>query len=199
MLAGLALSALAAPLSLSEVPIEAGLLPTFPMTEEAFRLGPAACVARVAVAPEGAVQSADVSGCDPTFAEPLKAGLAKITLPAGFAKDHPSFEVEVRYEPPPMGRKRDPESRLEDAIHVDTAPERYYDKKPFLPHGEKGGSCVLEVFVEPDGEPFAVDLRECPQRLRLAAEMASLEWRYRPVLVDGAPVAARFGERVNIR
>ena len=191
-------AAVAAPLSTKDVPLAEGAFPDHPLTDATVALGAATCTAKVEAAADGAIGSVAVGGCDEAFAAAVRDSLASARIAPGFAKKNPSFEVAVVFDAPTLARKRDAETTLDEALRLEAAPEKYYDKRPFVPRGVKGGLCTVEVWVDAKGEPYAVDLRPCRADLHLAVEMAVMEWRYTPHQVDGQAVPVRFDTLVNV-
>lgn len=191
-------AAFAAPLATKDVPLAEGAFPAYPLTDAALAIGAATCTATIEAAADGTLASVAVDGCPEPFAAVSRDALAQARLPAGFARKNPSFEVVIAFEVPALVRKPKAETGLDAAVRLEETPEKYYDKRPFVPHGTRGGLCTVEVWVDAKGEPYAIDVRPCRSDLHLAVEMAVLEWRYTPHQVDGQAVPVRFHALVNV-
>ncbi len=61
------------------------------------------------------------------------------------------------------------------------------------------GSVTMEVLISPTGAVSYVRAIDGDRRLRSAAEDAVARWRYKPYLVNGAPVPVATTVRVDFR
>ena len=54
------------------------------------------------------------------------------------------------------------------------------------------GTVVLDLIIDPQGEPILAEAREGPVPLLLTAIGYALDWRFEPARLNGVPQVARF-------
>jgi hypothetical protein len=204
----LALAASAATYPAGDVPFATGGIPPFPRTDAAIASGAATCQAAVVVDRDGHVGEVTVTGCPDVLAIPLHDALMASQVTSSFAGKNPAFDLVVSYDLPTiarssgramLGEEVPVHHALEDAMPIDSPPEKIFDKRPFVPHGEAGGLCTATVYIDDHGKVYAVDDTACPARLHAAVEMALLAWVYTPAVgPNGTPMPARFNVLVNV-
>jgi hypothetical protein len=211
MLAWVTLSvaiAASGPLQQKQVPLEAGSWPSFPLTEAAVAAGGATCVASVTTGAGGAVETVEVTGCPDPFLTHTRDALVELKYAAGFLKKNPSFQVVVPYTAPVLARRAEvgktlgeKEKRsytLEEAVVVGTPPSQIVKKDPFAPPGTRPGFCQIHVWIDDQGDAYAVEMSDCREEHRLAVEMAALAWKFEPYQQGGVAVPFRFKTRVSV-
>ncbi len=167
------------------------------LTDETMALESVSCLAETTFLVDGSVKVAAVGGCPEPIAGAVHTALEASIAKKAYAAVTPSAVVLVKLMRPAIWRNAKEETSLGAAIHVEK-PEKYYDKPPFRPPEVKPGSCDVELWVNAEGEPYAIDMRRCRANLVLGIQGAVSQWRYTPVVQDGVAVPVRFMDSVAV-
>lgn len=129
----------------------------------------------------------------------LAAGVLRQGLDEVLAPQPPTREVRAAAKPPaPGSAAAEPAQKAGGVVDFDFSQIRVKRQPPAPPYPTAArlarvqGTVVLDLIIDPEGEPIRAEAREGPVPLLVTAISYALAWRFEPAKLNGVPQVARF-------